>query len=88
MINFVANHVKEMTIIKNWSKKDIIIVDNLAQSFANDHENGIPIRPFINDKDDHELNYLAQILKEIRSDECCLQFLESKFNLQHLLTLN
>mgnify|MGYP000885705145 CR=1 FL=1 len=77
-----------MAIIKNWSKKDIIIVDNLAQSFANDHENGIPIRPFINDKEDHELHYLAQILKELRSDECSLEFLERQFNLKHLLTLN
>jgi TFIIF-interacting CTD phosphatase-like protein len=59
-----------MAIIKNWNKRDIIIVDNLVQSFSNDHQNGIPIRAFYDDKEDVELKYLARVLKEHEHHEC------------------
>ena len=32
----------------------MIIIDNLVQSFANDIENGLPIKPYIKGKEDYE----------------------------------
>ena len=41
-----------------------MIIDNLIQSFALNMEQGIPIRPFINDEFDMELKYYADVLEK------------------------
>lgn len=81
----LGSHVKDLATIKNWDKKDIIFVDNLAQSFANDLENGIPIRPYTSGKSDCELYYLANILEEVNSNTDCIEFLERKFDIKKLM---
>lgn len=42
----------------------MIIVDNLAHSFAYQIDNGVPILEFINNKKDKELKYLYDHLME------------------------
>jgi CTD small phosphatase-like protein 2 len=43
--------------------EDIVIVDNAVYSFGFQLENGIPIIPFYDDKEDEELLHLTQYLE-------------------------
>jgi CTD small phosphatase-like protein 2 len=42
--------------------RDMVIVDNSVYSFAFQIENGIPIIPFYNDKEDEEMLHLIYYL--------------------------
>jgi CTD small phosphatase-like protein 2 len=44
--------VKDLRIFKGIDLKDILIIDNYVHSFAFHLENGIPIVPFLGEKDD------------------------------------
>ncbi len=60
-------YVKDLRIFKNVNMKDMIIIDNSVLSFAFQLENGIPILPFYDNKDDIELKFLANYLGNIHS---------------------
>ena len=52
-------YIKDLRIFQHSRKiEDIIIVDNAVYSFGYQLENGIPIIPFYNDKEDVELLHL------------------------------
>lgn len=53
-----------MRRITNRNREDMIIVDNLIQSFALNMEYGIPIRPYFMGTRDMELKYLADALAQ------------------------
>ena len=55
-------YVKDMRIFKNVDMKDMTIIDNSVLSFAFQLENGIPILPFYNNKEDNELTFLTHYL--------------------------
>lgn len=76
-----------MATLKNRKKEDIIIVDNLVNSFANDLENGIPIKPFIKGEKDLELEKLADILEEVDEDTNCMEFVCERMNLGNFYEL-
>ena len=62
-------YVKDLDILsKYYDLKDIIIVDNSVLSFAYHINNGIPIIPFYDSKDDSELIILAYYLSFIFQD--------------------
>lgn len=53
-------YVKDLRIFENCRKmEDLIIVDNAVYSFGYQLENGIPIIPFYDDKEDEELLHLT-----------------------------
>ena len=57
-----------ITYIKDLNKlgrdlKDIIIVDNSPLSYSFNHDNGLPILTWFNDKNDKELYYITPILE-------------------------
>lgn len=54
--------IKDLRIIANRDLKDMILVDNSALSFAFNVNNGIPILPFYDDKQDEELKHLRYYL--------------------------
>ena len=57
-------YVKDLRIFEDCRNlKDIVIVDNAVYSFGYQLENGIPIIPFYEDKDDEELLHLTQYLE-------------------------
>lgn len=57
-------YVKDLRIFTDCrSLADLIIVDNAVYSFGYQLENGIPIIPFYDDKEDEELLHLAQYLE-------------------------
>jgi len=45
--------------------RNILLVDNAAYSFGYQIDNGIPIIPFYDDRDDKELMHLIVYLKQI-----------------------
>lgn len=61
----------------------MIIIDNLVQSFANDIENGIPIRPYTSGKEDYELEFIADILQGIGENTDCRSYLSSILQLHN-----
>ena len=62
-------YVKDLDILnKYYDLKDIIIVDNSVLSFSYHINNGIPIIPFYDSKDDSELIILAYYLSYISQD--------------------
>ncbi|MCP3682592.1 MAG: HAD family hydrolase [bacterium] len=64
-----STYVKDLRIFHQVDLRDIIIIDNSALSFATHLDNGIPILPFYDNKNDNELLILANYLKEIANAE-------------------
>jgi hypothetical protein len=60
-------YIKDLRIIKNIDLKDMIIIDNSVLSFSFQLENGIPILPYYDNKDDNELKFLINYLNNIVS---------------------
>ena len=58
-------YIKDLRIIKNRSLKDMVIVDNAVYSFGFQLDNGIPIIPFYNNKQDEELLHLMNYLNTL-----------------------
>lgn len=58
-------YVKDLRIFHEIALDDIVIIDNSALSFASHLDNGIPILPFYDNKNDNELLILANYLKEL-----------------------
>lgn len=81
---FIAKLVKDLATLKNRRKEDIIIIDNLVNSFSNDLENGIPILPYYRGDEDYELKYIADVLERISKTTNCMEFIKENFNLHHL----
>ena len=63
-------YIKDLEIILDRNRKDMLIVDNSILSFAFDLDNGVPINSFIgNEEDDRELLYLYSFLEEAATAE-------------------
>lgn len=54
MVSEDGVHIKDLRVI-NRDLKDIVLIDNAAYSFGVHIENGIPIVPYYDNKDDREL---------------------------------
>ena len=58
-------YIKDLDVILDREKKNVVIVDNSILSFSFDLENGVPINSFYgNEKDDRDLLYLVSFLEE------------------------
>jgi len=55
-------YIKDLRVIANRDLKDILLVDNAAYSFGYQVDNGVPIIPFYEDKNDKELMHLIVYL--------------------------
>lgn len=75
-------HIKCLQLLSNRKKEDLLIVDNLIYSYALDIENGIPIRSYINGKNDQELEFLADALSDLKS------FMDSRLYIREKLRLD
>jgi len=60
-------HIKDLRVIGNRDLRDVILIDNAAYSFGMQIENGIPIIPFYDNKEDQELLHLIPYLKFLTS---------------------
>lgn len=79
-----ACYVKSLRQFSEVDPSNILIIDNLVQSFALDLKNGIPIKPFYFDKDDEELLTLSRYMskKYIDKHSNLVEFVASTFNFQ------
>lgn len=58
-------YIKDLRIIRNRSLKDMVIVDNAVYSFGFQLDNGIPIIPFYNNREDEELLHLINYINTL-----------------------
>jgi len=58
-------YVKDLRVIANRNLQDMILVDNAAYSFGFQIDNGVPIIPFYENKNDRELKDLIPFLKTL-----------------------
>lgn len=76
--------LKNLDIISNRKKEDLLIVDNYIYSFALDLDNGIPIKDYRCGKNDNELEYLAEALSDLKSFMDSRTYIKDKLRVDHL----
>jgi hypothetical protein len=79
-------YIKDLRIFENRKLEDIVIVDNTVISFAYQIDNGIPILPFKEDKDDTMLLQLIQILEDISKTDDWRGFIRRNFGLSDIMS--
>lgn len=79
-------YVKDLRILGGRSLEDIVIVDNAVISFAYQIDNGIPILPFREDKEDTEFLHLIKIMKDISKEQDCRNFVRRAFKLNEIMS--
>lgn len=78
-------YVKDLDIILDRDKKNMIIVDNSIVSFAFDLDNGVPINSFMGtEKDDKELLFLYSFLEEAAGQPDVRKNIQEAFRLSYL----
>ncbi len=80
-------YIKDLRIFGNRSFEDITLVDNAAYSFGFQVENGIPVIPYYDNKEDLELLHLTNYLKTIYNCKDIREPNRNTFKL-HLLAQN
>ena len=81
-------YVKDLRIFNKIYLKKIVIIDNSVLSFAFQIDNGIPILPFYNNKNDREMiilvNYLSHLstVNDVRDEN--RKFLKMEYLLKRL----
>ena len=57
--------IKNLKVIQNYDKKNMILVDDNPFSYLYDNNNSIPILPFQGNSADKELLKLMKVLKNV-----------------------
>ncbi len=78
-------YVKDLRIIRNVPMENMIIIDNSVLSFAFQLENGIPILPYYQNKDDIEMENLKNYLTKLASCDNLQLHNGANINLRALL---
>lgn len=78
-------YVKDLRILEDRQLEDIVIVDNAVISFAYQIDNGIPILPFREDKEDTEFLHLIKIMKDISREKDCRDFIRKSFRIGEIM---
>lgn len=80
-------YIKDLDVIMDRKKENIIIVDNSIVSFAFDLANGVPINSYMgNDPNDKDLLYLYSFLEQAFYDSDVRKSLDESFKLRYILT--
>ena len=78
-------YVKDLSVIQNRKKEDMILIDNLIYSFAVNRENGVPIFSYMGDKGhglpDQELRLIADRLQDIKGFTDTRHYIDKTFQL-------
>lgn len=79
--------IKDLDVILDRQKENMVIVDNSILSFAFDLANGVPINSFMGtEEDDKDLIYLMSFLEEAFYQDDLRVACEESFKLQYLLS--
>lgn len=81
-------YIKDLRILENRDLKDIVIVDNAVISFAYQIDNGIPILPFKEDKEDIEFIHLMKFMKDIANEDDCRNFVRKWYKISEIMKTN
>jgi Dullard-like phosphatase family protein len=85
-VDGIKFYVKDLdTLNKHYNLKDVVLIDNSVLSFAYHLSNGIPIVPFIEQKDDTQLLMLAYYLVSIAGFDDLTVENKKHINLEHYL---
>ena len=85
--NDIQFYIKDLDIFKdNYNLKDILMIDNSILSFAYHLNNGIPVVPFYDSKQDNELPLLCFYLLSIASFKDLREVNKEHINLEFFLT--
>ena len=80
-------YVKDLDVIMDREKQNVVIVDNSILSFAFDLPNGVPINSYMGvEDDDKDLLYMISFLEEAFFKEDIRVACEDSFKLQYLLS--
>lgn len=79
-------YVKDLRILEGRRLEDMVIVDNAVISFAYQINNGIPILPFREDKEDTEFLHLIKHMEDISKEPDCRNFVKRAFQLSEILS--
>jgi len=74
-------YVKDLRVFGNRNMQDMVLVDNAAYSYGYQVENGIPIIPFYDNKEDQELKDLIPYLKSLLNVKDCREVNRQTFKL-------
>lgn len=78
--------IKDLRIFEDqWDMKDMVLIDNAVHSFGFQVNNGIPMVPFYNDKNDREMIYLTHYLKGLVNLQDMRPMLKSTFWIEKLI---
>ncbi|CAD8044417.1 unnamed protein product [Paramecium primaurelia] len=81
-------HIKDLRVLGR-DMKDIVLIDNAAYSFGYHIENGIPIIPYYDNKDDKELKLLYDFLiSDVLPAYDCRKVLQETFKLREFQNYN
>jgi len=70
IVNEMKFYVKDLKIVEDlYDLKDVVIIDNSVLSFAYHLDNGIPISPFYDSKNDSELLDIADFLVKYANEK-------------------
>jgi Dullard-like phosphatase family protein len=72
-------YIKDLRILGNRNLQDVVLVDNAAYSFGYQVENGIPIIPYYDNKEDQELKHLIPYLKSLANVKDCREVNKQTF---------
>lgn len=78
-------YVKDLRIIKNIPLENMVIIDNSVLSFAFHLDNGIPILPYYQNKEDVEMENLKNYLTKLAKCDDLKSNNGATFNLKALL---
>ena len=88
VMNEMKFYIKDLKILEdNYNLKDIVIIDNSVLSFAYHLDNGIPISPFYNSKDDTELLDIADFLVKYADENDIRDKLKEVYSLNQFLEI-
>jgi len=88
VINGAKFYVKDLKILEdNYDLKDVVIIDNSVLSFAYHLDNGIPISPFYDTKNDTELLDIADFLLEYADENDIRNKLKEVYKLNEYLEI-
>ena len=86
-VDGIKFYVKDLdTLNEKYNLKDVVLIDNSVLSFAYHLNNGIPIVPFIEQKDDTQLIMLAYYLVSIANFDDLTKENKKHINIEHYLS--
>ena len=77
-------YVKDLRIFEGLPLHEVVLIDNSVYSFAHQIENGVPIIPFYQDRNDEELLHLIKYMEGVAASKDVREYNREAFGLRRL----